>query len=144
MSTDVYSISTEVGDVAGISLEVLTNVADRWSRAEAIQKILAQPSPDYLALVESAIDTLVGKKCEPYTKTVDESDRDSAPQAILYYARSRVFFSNPYAVQAMIPFVGGQSEWISRQLRAMPDGDKLYAIYQLLEAQHKVSEQLGR
>jgi len=123
-----------------VEIDQLTNIDDRWARAEALETLKNDPAPENLALVEQSINVLLGKDFKPYRKQVEPVDSYTACQMILQYAKTDVFRTDPYAVQAMIPFVGNQADFLSRQLRAMENGLFYFAIYQLLEAQLAMSK----
>jgi hypothetical protein len=123
-------------------MDKLTDISDRWTRADLLQSMIANPTPKKLSVIERAINHLADGDFTPYQKSADNTDPYAALQGILYYARAGVFQSDPYAVQAMIPCVGGQADALSRQLRSLPNGDRLYAIYQLLEAQLAISRKV--
>lgn len=102
----------------------------------------ANPTQENLRTIEKAINTLTKGDFTPYRKNVDPLDPHSACQGILYYPRADVFKTDPYAVQALIPYVGSQADFLSRQLRSMDNGDWHYTIYQLLEAQLEISQRI--
>jgi hypothetical protein len=124
-------------------LDKLTDVSDRWTRTDLLDAMVASPTPEKLSLIEQAINQLTEGDFTPYQKSIDDDyDPNTACQGILYYAKADVFKTDPYAVQAMIPFVGGQADFLSRQLRSLGNGDWFYAVYQLLEAQLAISRKL--
>ena len=105
---------------------------------DTLNAMITNPSKENKALIEKAINILTQGEFSPYAKKIDPLDADTACQGIIYYAKTDVFLTDPYAVQAMIPFVGNRSDFLSRQLRSMINGDRNYAIYKLLEAQQKM------
>jgi hypothetical protein len=124
-------------------LDKLTDPNDRWTRADILKAMLANPTRENLEIIQKAINSLADREFKPYRKNVDAMDSDAASQGVLYYARAGVFTSDPYAVQALIPYVASRADFVSRQLRSQgSSGEKCYAIYQLLEAQLKLSQML--
>jgi hypothetical protein len=134
--------STTVSKDSVSDLDKLTNVKDRWTMAETLKSMAANPNQGNLETIEKAINMLTKGDFTPYRKKIDPLDPNSACQGILYYARADVFKTDPYAVQALIPYVGSQADFLSRQLRSMENGDWYYAIYQLLEAQLGLSQRI--
>lgn len=123
-------------------LDKLTDVKDRWTRAETLESLTAHPTRENLEIVEKALNVLAEGEFAPYRKSVDPLDAYSACRVILYYAQADVFRTDPYAVQALIPHVGNQEDFLSRQLRSEANGHWLFAMYQLLKAQREISQRL--
>jgi hypothetical protein len=125
-----------------VDLDSLTDIKNSWARLEVLKLLTSNPTQQNLKIIEKAINILIKHEFKPYRKNVDSLDPNSACQGILYYAKVGVFKEDPYAVQALIPHVGSQTDFLSRQLRSMENGDWYYAIYQLLEAQLNLSKQV--
>ena len=134
--------STAVSKDSVSDLDKLINTRDRWTRTETLKSMVANPTRKNLEIIERAINILAEGDFTPYRKNGDPLDPHSACQGILYYARTDVLKTDPYAAQALIPYVGSQADFLSRQLRSMENGDWYYAIYQLLEAQLEISQRV--
>lgn len=124
------------------TLNELTDIYDRWTMVETLDSMVSNPSKENQETIEKAIGILTQGEFNPYQKTFDPVDPDTACQMIIYYAKTDVFLTDPYAVQAVIPYVGNQADFLSRQLRSMANGDRNYAIYKLLEAQREIASRV--
>jgi hypothetical protein len=122
--------------------EMLIDLNDRWTRETVLKSMVAQPSEENAGTIQKAINVLTEGTFVPYRKKIDPLDAEGACQGVLYYARANVFKSDPYAVQALIPYVGHRIEVLSRQLRSMSNGERYFAVYQLLQAQLEISQKM--
>jgi hypothetical protein len=120
-------------------LNDLTNINDRWTLMETLEAMVANPVIDDKQTIEKAINILCDGEFKPYSREIDPVDSHTACQGIIYYARTNVLQTSPYDVQAMIPYVGNQADFISRQLRSMEKGNLYFVIYKLLEAQLEIA-----
>jgi|WetSurMetagenome_2_1015567.scaffolds.fasta_scaffold92790_2 hypothetical protein len=120
----------------------LINLNDSWTRDAVLKSMVEQPSGENMEMIQKVINVLTEGSFAPYRKKIDPQDAEGACQGVLYYARANVFKSDPYAVQALIPYVGEGREMVSRQLRSMANGERLLAIYKLLEAQLEISKKI--